>query len=130
MHGEPDSVRLDKWLWAARLFKTRAQAAEAVNGGKVHVDGQRAKPSKPLRVGMTLEVNRDGIPRVLVVRALSDKRGPAKAAQTLYEETEESIRRREALLEMRRLERAGMRAAEHRPDKRGRRQLRRLKGRD
>ncbi len=127
--SEPlDSVRLDKWLWAARFFKTRALAAEAVNGGHVHVEGQRVKPSKALRVGMTVEVVQNGIPRQVVVRGLAARRGPAKVAQTLYEETPESIARRERLLEMRRLERAGL-VVHERPDKRGRRQLRRLKGR-
>ncbi len=127
MQNEADPVRLDKWLWAARLYKTRALAAEAVNGGHVHVDGQRAKPSKAVRPGMIIEVKLHGIPRILVVRGLSARRGPARIAQTLYEETPESLARREALLEARRLERAA--AADHRPDKKDRRALRRLKGR-
>ncbi len=127
MQSESDSVRLDKWLWAARLYKTRALAAEAVNGGHVHVEGQRAKPSKAVRVGMTIEVKLHGIPRILVVRGLSVRRGPAKVAQTLYEETPQSVARREALLEARRLEKAA--AAAQRPDKKDRRTLRRLKGR-
>lgn len=89
-------VRLDKWLWAARLFKTRALASEAVQGGRVHVNEQRAKPSRDVRVGDAIEVTRPGgSPMVIHVRALSDRRGPAREAQLLYEETPESAEARE-----------------------------------
>lgn len=96
MGHDQAGVRLDKWLWAARMFKTRALATEAVQGGRVHVNGQRAKPARPVRTGDSLEITRPGhSPMVLVVTALSDRRGPAREAQALYEETAESAAARE-----------------------------------
>lgn len=89
-------VRLDKWLWAARLFKTRGLAAEAVAGGKVHLNGARTKPAKTLRVGDVLEVRRGPVATVVTVRGLADRRGPAPVAAELYEETPESRAAREA----------------------------------
>jgi ribosome-associated heat shock protein Hsp15 len=82
-----DAVRIDKWLWAARFFKTRSAATEAVAAGRVHVNDARAKPSKDVRPGDVVEVRVGQLEWTLVVRALSDKRGPASAAATLYEET-------------------------------------------
>lgn len=97
-------VRLDKWLWAARFYKTRALATEAVNGGRVHVNGQRAKPSKDLRVDDKIEITRPGSsPTVVVVRGVSDRRGPATQAQELYEETPESQAARERAHLMRKM---------------------------
>jgi ribosome-associated heat shock protein Hsp15 len=95
--GDADGkVRLDKWLWAARMFKTRALASEAVQGGRVHVNGQRAKPSREVRLGDTIELTRPGhSPMVIVARGLSDRRGPASEAQALYDETPESVEARE-----------------------------------
>ena len=95
--GDPAArVRLDKWLWAARFYKTRALATEAVNGGRVHVNGQRAKPSRDVRVDDEIEVTRPGAsPTVIVVRGVSDRRGPAAQAQELYDETPESQAARE-----------------------------------
>ena len=91
-------MRLDKWLWAARFFKTRTQAVEAIEGGRVSVNGDRAKPAKELRVGDTLSIRRPPFEHVVRVRELSDKRGSATVAAALFEETEESRARRAVLL--------------------------------
>ncbi|MGZ5036178.1 MAG: RNA-binding S4 domain-containing protein [Usitatibacter sp.] len=90
-------MRLDKWLWAARFFKTRALAVEAVEAGHVTLNGERAKPAKLLKPGDAIAVRRAPFEQAVVVKALSDKRGPASAAALLYEETQESRARREAL---------------------------------
>ena len=90
-----DDVRVDRWLWGARFFKTRGAATEAVLGGRVHVNGARVKPSKALRVGDTVEVTIGGLRRKVEVTGMSEKRGPAAVAATLYAETEASIRARE-----------------------------------
>lgn len=104
MAGDTGKVRLDKWLWAARMFKTRGLATEAVQGGRVHVNGQRAKPARDVRPGDSIEITRPGhSAMVLAVRALSDRRGPASEAQALYEETPESIAAREADRMMRKM---------------------------
>ena len=89
------AVRIDRWLWAARFFKTRSSAKSAVEGGKVHVDGKRVKPSKELRPGQTLEIRRGDLVQTVVVQELSQQRGPATKAQALYAETSESIELRE-----------------------------------
>ena len=93
--SEDLKFRLDKWLWAARFFKTRALAADAVDSGKVHVDGQRAKTAKEVRIGMKLQIRRGGEELEVVVRGLSIQRRGAPEAALLYEETEESRQRRE-----------------------------------
>ena len=93
-------VRADKWLWAARFFKTRGLATEAVAGGRVHVNGDRVKPARDVKVGDTLEITTQDVRWTVVVQGLAEKRGPAKVAQALYEETEES----KAAREQRRLE--------------------------
>ena len=90
-----DRLRVDKWLWAARFYKTRSIAKTAIEGGKVHLDGQRVKVSREISVGERLTVKQGWDEREVVVIALSDQRGPAPIAQTLYEETPESIERRE-----------------------------------
>lgn len=97
-------VRLDRWLWAARFFKTRALAAEAVAGGKVHIEGQRGKPSRAVRPGEVLRIQRGPDEYVVMVKALSVRRGPAREAILLYEETAASRQRREELSEQRRLQ--------------------------
>ena len=84
-------VRVDKWLWAARLAKTRALAAEAVKGGRVEINGQRVKPSKEVRPGDEIEITTGPYRRVVIVQALAERRGPAKEAALLYEETADSI---------------------------------------
>jgi ribosome-associated heat shock protein Hsp15 len=93
-----DQVRLDKWLWAARFFKTRSGATEAVLGGRVHLNDARVKPSKEIRAGDTVEVRIGQLQWTVVVRGISDKRGPASVATTLYDETPESavVRERRA----------------------------------
>jgi len=121
-------VRLDKWLWAARFFKTRSNAAAAVTGGKVQLNGARVKPAHRLAPGDRLRIRRDRFEFHVVVRSLASRRGPASEARALYEETEESLRlRAERAAELRAARAAGVRPA-GRPDRRGRRALRRLKG--
>lgn len=119
-----DRLRLDKWLWAARLFKTRALAADAVGLGRVDVNGQAAKPARELRPGDTLTLRDGPLRRELKVLGLSAQRGPAPVAQALYAETADSIAAREALAQRRRL---GVEPADSlahgRPTKRDRRQL-------
>jgi ribosome-associated heat shock protein Hsp15 len=90
-----DAVRIDKWLWAARFFKTRGAATEAVLGGRVHVNGERVKPAKDVRADDAVAITIGMVRRVVVVRGVAEKRGPASVAQTLYEETPESIAERE-----------------------------------
>jgi ribosome-associated heat shock protein Hsp15 len=92
-----DRVRIDKWLWAARFFKTRSLATEAVDGGKVEVNGERAKPAKPIKAGDEIRLRLGPYEHVLIVRALGERRGPASVAQGLYEETAESKTAREKL---------------------------------
>ena len=118
-----DKNRLDKWLWAARFFKTRALAADEIGRGRIDVNGTPAKASRELREGDTVEL-RTASPRTIVVRALSRQRGPATVAQTLYEETPESVERRAALAEQRRSQPEPAAAIESgRPTKRDRREL-------
>ncbi len=121
--GVVDRVRLDKWLWAARFFKTRGLAAEAVAGGKVHAGGQRCKPSHTVRLGEVLRIQRGPDERLVAVKALSGRRGPASVAVLLYEETAESRQRREALREQRRLERSLFLQPAGRPTKQDRRRI-------
>lgn len=115
-------VRLDKWLWAARFFKTRALAQTAVDGGKVHVDGQRSKSSHPVRIGMRLAIRLGTELRAIEVLALSEQRGPATVAQTLYAETPESSAKRLEQALLRKAMAAPVSAGK--PDKQQRRQLR------
>src|SRR5689334_9520127 len=100
-----DEVRIDKWLWAARFFKTRSLATEAVAGGKVHVNDARVKPARELHVGETVDITIGGLRHTVIVRGLADKHGPASAARALYDETPESIERREQHVAERRLAR-------------------------
>jgi ribosome-associated heat shock protein Hsp15 len=116
-------TRVDKWLWAARFYKTRGLATEAVNGGRVHVNGERVKPAKEVKEGDRVEITVDASQRVLFVRGLADKRGPAAVAQTLYEETPESIAKREELAAQRRLARPLGADLGERPTKQARRRL-------
>ncbi len=127
MTAPNDRARLDKWLWAARLYKTRSLAAEAVDRGRVHVNGQPAKPARELRPGDTLVLRLEGgIQRTLVIRALSTQRGPAPVAQALYEETAASLADRQRAAEARRLAPEPAQTIEQgRPTKRDRRELER-----
>lgn len=124
--GNTASVRLDLWLWAARFFKTRALAKQAVETGKVEVGGQRAKPARGVRVGDVLHVARLEERFEIEVLALSDVRGPASVAQALYRESEASRLAREQARVQRAAERAGFQPPETKPDKRARRLIRAL----
>lgn len=128
--GAPDhaKVRLDKWLWAARFFKTRALAAEAIDGGKVDVQGDRAKRAKMVQVGDTIRVRLGPTEWEIVVRDVAERRGSAEIARTLYEETAEGQRRREIVAEHLRSMPTAFAYTDGRPDKQDRRALRRLKG--
>jgi len=117
------SVRLDKWLWAARFFKTRSVAREAVAGGKVHLNGNRAKPGRSLNIGDELRIQRAEEEYTITIVDLTARRGPATVARTLYEESEESRTQREKIAEERRLNRMQNTRNEGRPDKRQRRRL-------
>ena len=120
------SVRIDVWLWAARFHKTRSLARQAIETGKVEVGGQRAKPSRSVRVGDVVRIDKAGEIFEVQVRGLSDTRGPATVARTLYEESASSRKAREDLRATRSAERAGYRAPEGKPDKRARRLIRAL----
>ncbi len=127
---EASEVRIDRWLWAARFFKTRSLAKQAVDGGKVQLEGKRVKPAKSVHVGQMLEVNRGSTTQTIVIRALSEQRGPARVAQTLYEETPESIETREAARARRAMERAGLKVPSAKPSKKERRDRSKLKALD
>ena len=121
-------VRLDKWLWAARFFKTRSLAAEAIGGGKVDVNGERAKRAKHVKPGDEVRVRHSPFEHTVIVRAVSERRGPASVAATLYEETDASRRSREALaVQLKSLPTAA--ADQGRPSKRDRRRIERFRGR-
>lgn len=120
-------VRIDKWLWAARFFKTRAMATEAINGGHVHVNGQRIKPARTVNVGDEVVITRPPYTFVVEVIALSEKRGPAAQARLLYQETEQSQQKRETLREQMRLQAANNPSPRKRPDKQQRRKIIRFK---
>ena len=122
-----EMVRIDKWLWAARFFKTRSLAAQAVSGGKVQLNGLRVKPARPVKPGDALKIHKSGFEYQVQIMGISERRGPAAVAQTLYQESDESVRRREALREQHRLAGASAPHPQHRPDKKARRQLRDMK---
>jgi len=126
---ELESVRLDKWLWASRFFKTRKMATEAINGGKVHLNGVRVKPSRSVKVGDKLDITRESYRYHITVQGLNDKRRPAKEAQRLYEETEESMRAREQERELRKLNSASVHQSDKKPNKKERRQMDKWRGR-
>jgi ribosome-associated heat shock protein Hsp15 len=118
-----NEVRIDKWLWAARFFKTRGAATEAVLGGRVHVNGERAKPSKPVRAGDTIEVTIGTVRRAVAVIEVAERRGPASVAATMYAETAESLAAREKQALERRLARPPGADLGARPTKQARRRL-------
>jgi ribosome-associated heat shock protein Hsp15 len=125
-----ERVRVDKWLWAARFFKTRSAATEAVVGGRVHVNGTRAKPAKEVTTGDTIEITIQALKRTVQVAGVSDKRGPAAAASMLYAETPESMRARQQDALERRLARPIGADLGERPSKRDRRRLEALRRAD
>ncbi|KRT55583.1 RNA-binding S4 domain-containing protein [endosymbiont of Ridgeia piscesae] len=127
MQGETAKVRLDKWLWAARFFKTRQLACEAINGGKVHLNGQRTKPGKEIKAGSQLRIHKGSLEWELEVKVAASKRRPAEEAKTFYVESEESFLRRQRLTQELREQRAvephSMRG---KPSKRDRRMIHRF----
>jgi len=123
---ENSCLRLDKWLWAARFFKTRRLAVEAIDGGKVQVDGHRSKPGRTVRAGTRIVVHKGSLQWGLVVRAVSRQRRPATEAAMLYVENEESRLRRQALVRERREPSASGPEARGRPNKRERRLIQRF----
>ncbi len=125
-----EEIRLDKWLWAARFFKTRGVAAEAVGGGKVEINGARAKPSRLVRPGDRLSIRRGPYEWTVIIKNLAKLRGPASQAHALYEETEESLRRREAAVAQMKLERPRQFDSPGRPSKKDRRAMERFTKRD
>lgn len=125
-----DGVRIDKWLWAARFYKTRSQAAEAVAGGKAHLNGERAKPAKLVAPGDTLRIRLGPYERIVIVRGLAERRGSAQAAASLYEETPASMRAREALALQLRYHALPAYDGRGRPTKKARRDLDRMRGAD
>jgi ribosome-associated heat shock protein Hsp15 len=129
MDEHSDPVRVDRWLWAARLAKTRALAAGAVTGGRVQVNGQRTAPGKRVKVGDRVEITVGELSRCVVVRATSVRRGPASVAMQLYEETPESIEARERHVAERRLSRQPDLEHGGRPTKRDRRRYEAATGR-
>ena len=131
MPAKPETgirTRLDKWLWAARFFKTRAIAAQAVTGGKVHLMGARVKASRQVKVNDCYQIRRGQEHLEVIVQALSERRGPAVQAQLLYTETETSIDRRAHESEHRKLAAMQKPVSERRPDKRERRKIHQFSG--
>lgn len=130
MTGKSENVRLDKWLWAARFFKTRSMAAQAVSRGKVLVNGQRAKAARNVAIDDQLHITRDLMVFDITVLALSSARRPASEARLLYIESEESIKAREEQRDLRRMANAGYKAPSVKPSKRDRRKIKSFTRRD
>ena len=124
---QPHQIRFDKWLWAARFYKTRAIAKEMINSGKVHYNGQRTKSSKNVELDATIKLRQGNDEREVIVVKLLENRFSATIAQTLYEETAASIQKRETNAEARRLNILNNPAPAHKPDKKQRRQIIRFK---
>jgi len=124
---EDTKIRLDKWLWACRFYKTRAIAKAAIDGGKVHYDGNKAKPGRIVQLGDTVKFRQGFDEKIVIVSALSDKRQSATIAQTLYQETTESIKKREEITRLRKL---AAPSTQGKPDKKQRRQIHRFKRKD
>mgnify|MGYP003366788199 FL=1 len=122
-----EGVRLDKWLWAARFYKTRAIAREMIEGGKVHYNGQRSKPSKVVELNAQLTLRQGNDERTVVIKAITEQRRPATEAVVLYEEPAESIEKREKVALARKLNALTMPHPDRRPDKKERRDLMRFK---
>ena len=123
-----ESIRLDKWLWAARFFKTRKLAAEAVSGGKAHLNGQRTKPSKDVKINSHIVIHKDQFSWDITVLGINAQRRPASEAALLYSETEASILKRKQDVAQRRVERQFMHNdSTERPNKKQRRQIHRFK---
>jgi len=123
MMSDIEKIRIDKWLWVARFYKTRSAAAAAVTGGKVHLNKQRVKPAHLIKRGDKLSVTRGIYEVILLIEDLLARRGPAKIAQTLYAETQESVIKRKELSELNRLSSQYIHSTSRRPDKRQRREI-------
>lgn len=123
MVDEQEQVRIDKWLWAARFFKTRGLASKAVSGGRVFLNGQRCKPSKIVGLNDMLIIKKGEVEQTVTALALSSKRGPATVAKELYQETEQSIQKRKEQQKLRSLSHAGQKSPAKRPGKRDRRKI-------
>lgn len=123
---DDDKIRIDKWLWAARFFKTRMLAKQAIDGGKIHCDGQRVKPSKEALVGLELTIRQDWDEKTVVIKALSAQRRGAPEAALLYEETAESKALREKRAAERRAGLGNFIVSDHRPNKKERRHIHRF----
>ena len=121
--NEKSGVRVDKWLWAARFYKTRSIAKAMIEGGKVHYNGQRAKTSKEVEVGATIKLRQGNDEKEIIVTALSDQRRGAPEAQLLYQETEKSVKQREAIALARKANALSMPHPDRRPNKKERREL-------
>ena len=128
-NNELTEIRLDKWLWASRFFKTRAIAVESINGGRVQLNGVRVKPARVIRLDDELKITRGTERYHVVVKGLNDKRRPAKEAVLMYEETEESLQERETAQELNRLQSANIKQPTHKPNKRESRVMDKFKGR-
>lgn len=126
MADRDQELRLDKWLWAARLFKTRSLAAEAVDGGKVAINGTRPKPSRAVRIGDEIEIRRGPYNWTIVVKDISHLRGPSPQAHSLFEESAESIEKRAAAIAQMKLEQPAEFDRAGRPSKKERRAITRL----
>jgi len=124
-----ESIRLDKWLWTARFFKTRSLAMEAVSGGKVHVNKQRVKPSKEVKIGTVLAIHKDGFEWIVTVTGIATQRVSAKEAAVLYEENSDSLEKRQTQIEVRREERRflGFQKPERKPNKKNRQLIHQFK---
>ena len=128
---ELESLRLDKWLWAARFFKTRQLAIEAINGGKVHLNGQRTKPGKEVKPGSKLRIHKGSLEWDITVRVIPKQRRPASEAIHFYEESDESRLRREHVIEDQRIVRAAApKMPTSKPSKRDRRMIHRFTGKE
>ncbi|MES9956548.1 MAG: S4 domain-containing protein [Sedimenticola sp.] len=130
-NGQLESLRLDKWLWAARFFKTRQLAVEAINGGKVHLNGQRTKPGREVKPGSQLRIHKGSLEWDITVRQIPKQRRPASEAVNFYEESEQSRQRREKVIADQKLIRAAApQPPSSKPSKRDRRMIHRFTGKD
>ncbi|MEI7994865.1 MAG: S4 domain-containing protein [Methylococcaceae bacterium] len=129
MLPELETIRLDKWLWTARFFKTRKLAADAISGGKVHLNNQRTKPGKDVKLGALLSISKDGLRWDVAIIALSNQRRAAKEAVLLYEETAESLAKRQQQMILQREQRElfDFSGQDHKPNKKERRLIHRFK---
>lgn len=129
MPTDVEAIRLDKWLWAARFYKTRSLASDAINGGKVHVNGQRSKAAKDIKIGTEITINKNGYTWHIAVTALTGQRRSAKEAALLYQETPESHSKRQLQIQAEREQKEllGFSGIDHKPNKKDRRLIHRFK---